>query len=50
VNRPRLLSLRVPRRLEELFHEEGKRECPKCGSAYIKQIPDLFLAKTARIS
>jgi len=25
-------------------------ECAKCGSAGIKQILDLFLAKTARIS
>jgi len=28
----------------------GKGECPKCGSADIKQIPDLFFAKAARIS
>jgi len=31
-------------------YEEGKRKCPKCGSASVVQVLETFYAKTSRKS
>ena len=46
--------LKCNERFEEILsfkeYEDGKRKCPRCGSASVEQVLETFFAKTSRKS